>query len=314
MTELARTADGAIRVLDILEGGTGPMVGRRGPLWLLPTSPSLRAIISGVLTPRFGWESGREVAPGTLLVDVDANASYLSAASSVRVGHTELKRTGALDYIMTPRPGYYLVDSHYWGHKDQLSSPLGDRKEGGLVWVTQPTLTLLLELVDSGHWPHATVHDSWTSEVPCRLDRTWTNPIRDLRQQFIISGDEEGYEALKFGYSQAIIMLGMPYDPKGTPKDQVTKKNRYYRPDWKHTIMAQSSATLWRRAWHTSLAGFGPLRIGNVDALTYTLDDLQGTLGMVKPPLKINDSSYPHGPTLGAYTMSEPYPAGEGAK
>jgi hypothetical protein len=304
--DIPLTKDGAMKVMDILEKDAAPMVGYHKPKWMLPTTPALRGTIKAVVTPRLSWDTGtdaeRAVPDGTELVDVDANAAYLSAASSVLLAHGPLEHTGnaALSRV---QPGYYLIDAHRWPYGGQLGSPLGPAARAGQkVWVAHPVLGLLHELVDEGHWQDATVYDSWTSQTRCRIT-TWTTILRNARAHFIISGDQDSYEALKFGYSQAIQMLGTPYDAKGTPADQRQKKNMAYRPDWAHAIVAQSCVNIWRRAWNCAQANRGPLSIGDTDRLTFTAEDLEHVIAAPKPPLRIDQT----GIGLGTFKVSATY-------
>lgn len=312
-----KTPDGAFKVLDLLEkGGLEPIVGRKGPYWAPRPSAPLASVIHNAMVPTLSWS--REVAPGTSMTDLDANAAYVSAASSATFAHGELTRATVKedDKVL---PGYYLIDAYTWGH-GATGSPLGaaDLSDSPYVWVSAPTYKLIRDLTQGaswtppGMWPDDTVYDAWVGESTCRLT-LWVDVLRDLRAAFIDTGDGDAYEALKFGYSQAIQMLGVKPDPKGTPAADRQKKNFAYRPDWAHTIRAQHAANMWRRGFQATLAGHPPVALGGAghmtDGLAFTTLDLTAVLALPKSPIKLD----PTRRELGKFHQTRRYLAGEDA-
>lgn len=307
---LKLTPGGAFMLADFLEKGDfRPTIKYDIPKWKLELSPGLSAVGRTARVPAINWTSPElaEVPEGTAMVDIDANGAYLSAGSSASFAFDQLENTGPhdpeRDYI---DPGYYLVDSHAWMY-GAPGHPLGaDPGIGKRVWITHPTYFLLRELTyggtwaPGGHWPALQAYDSWTSKTSCRLTE-WTSLIRDLRKLFLEEDDRDGYEALKLGYSQAIQMWMVPPDPKGTPRDQLKKKNQWFRPDWYHTLRAQHAFNMWRRAYIAHLKGHGPLQVGGAghmtDGMLFREDDLKAILAEPKGPIRMDDT----GTALGTF-------------
>jgi hypothetical protein len=152
---------------------------------------------------------------------------------------------------------------------------------GGRVWLAHPTVDLLSQLSESGYWPRVTIWDAYVSRRWVRF-RKWTAAVRDDRAaaiQRILENPADDlararYESIKTGYSIAVQSLVIPPDPKGTPEDERSKKNRAYRPDWYHAIRTQSRANIWRVGWKALLAGCGPVSLASVDEMTFTREDL----------------------------------------
>jgi hypothetical protein len=251
------------RLLALLEKNEAMMPKRHGrePFWR-PKPPPAAAECH---VPRWDWEAPILTPVGTPMVDLDVNAGYLSAASSVAVGHGALEHTKMRPHRSAggkPNPGYYLVDAYYWGMYSAIISPLGDIEEGAQVWVTQPTLLLLDQLHEEGHWPTpgVLVHDSWTAEHSVRL-RTWTTHLQEWRSVLIDQGKGPVYEDFKTAYSSAIAMM--------LTGDKCATR----RPDWSHAIVAQHAANTWRKGWRSWQMGHGPIAMGDTDELTFTYDD-----------------------------------------
>ena len=317
------TKDGAIMVADWLEkkGGLAPIVHHQPPRWMpdqkLHITPALRSIFKSVYVPQITWTMSEEDLPeGTPLTDIDGNAAFMAAASSMDFAHCALNHTGALVLPEKGRilPGLYLVDVHPWT-RQAPGSPLGDgarRLERSKIWVTHTTCVVLRDLVHGaswtppGHWPDVTVYDSWTSDH-CRFTK-WTDAIRDVRAGFLRVGDEVGKEALKFGYSQAVQMWNVEPDPKGTAREDQTKRNEAWRPDWYYGVRAQHQANMFRRAYQCVIAGRPPVQVGGqghyMDGMVFRSDDLRALLAMPKGPIRLDET----GAALGTWKrMGERY-------
>lgn len=316
---IKRTKDGVFMVADLLEkGGYAPKKHHQEPFWNPTDIPApLRSIHKACRIPALGWNrwSEEEIPEGTALRNIDANAAYLSAASSADFAHCALERLGAMSSESAIRPGYYLVDAHPW----QLGcpgSPLGmQHLRESRVWVAQPTYLLLRDLTyganwgaPGGHWPDCTIYDSWTADQ-CRFT-DWTNVIRDVRKTFIEYGERPAYEALKTGYSEAVQMWYTPHDPKGTPPAERKKKNKAYRPDWYRTVHAQHAAKMWRCAYLASLANRPPVAVGGTgiakDGMTFVEDDLRAVLALPKAPIRLDET----GAQLGTFSRGDRWYAG----
>lgn len=196
-------------------------------------------------------------------VTLDRNASYPSAAASVLVTHCALTQTGAIEYDRR-RAGYYLVDVFPWSESDRLPSPLGRTGKREQVWLTGPTVELLLDLAEADRWPAVTVLDSWTAPGVRMSD--WTTMVQPFRRSAIERGGRDGAEYLrvKDGISHVFgLMRGK--DSGMLPNE----KSSMYLPDWYHTIEGHSAATIWRRADKclTAAPDLGPVELRNTDEL-----------------------------------------------
>ena len=258
-----RKASPDYRALDLLID-TAPKIRGRSPFWR-PAAPD---VTGAVYVP--GWQWRRPVTPadGASLIVLDANAAYLSAASSVPVAHGRLIHDKIVHPFERGVPGYWLTDWHEWPALDQIMSPLGGRGRShtpqGTVWLTTPTMDLLSQLVDQGLWPDLEVYDSYTCETPCRL-RNWADHVQHDRKMAMeaLPGARDRYEAIKLGYSMAVTLLG---------KDETSQ---VFRPDWGHFIRAQHAASMWRRAWTFNQAyDRGLVAAGSVDELVFPRESL----------------------------------------
>lgn len=314
--KLKQTRDGAYMVADWLEkrGGLAPIVHHLPPRFMPDLkediTPALRSIFNSVYVPTVTWKMSEEDLPeGTLLTLIDCNAAFMAAASSMSFAHCALKHTGSLDLLSGQiPPGLYLVDVHPWTF-GAPGSPLGESAPelvGRKVWVAHTTYAVLRDLTyggvpwtDGGHWPDATVYDSWTSD-PCRFTK-WTNAIRDTRTRFLRAGDEVAKEALKHGYSEAVQMWNKPPDPKGTPREQQNKHNAAYRPDWYYGVRAQHQANMFRRAYQCVMANRAPVQVGGsgayMDGMVFRDDDLRALLATPKGPIRLDET----GESLGTW-------------
>lgn len=317
-TPVKFTADGrTLMVTDLLEKkGYARVIRRQLPFWNPPVPAPARRLMGEAHVPNVSWV--REgIRAGAPLTDVDANAAFLSAASSATFAHGALEHTGPWDDEAPIKPGYYLVEPYAW-QGETPGSPLGaQRLDGGRIWVTHKTYRLLRDLChgstwcEPGLWPDATAYDSWTCESTMRLTM-WTDVLRDMRSMFISEGDREAYEALKLGYSQTFQMWITKPDPKGTPREKQQKHNAAYRPDWYHTLRSQWSANLWRAAYRSALAGHPPVQVGGrghvTDGMCYRTADLTAVLA--KGIIKLDAT----GRDLGTYKMTIRHTSGDGAE
>lgn len=315
---LKRTKDGVYMVADLLEKqGLAPIVNFLPPLWRPPVPPALRSVMRDAVVPELNWRASRDIPEGTAMCGIDANAGYLTAASSATFAHGALEYTATFDCLIEYiRPGYYLVDAHPWA-LDAPGSPLGSaRITRPRVWVTHHTYGLLRDLchgaswTPGGHWPDATVYGCWTSWDDCKFggkEGSWTSVIRDIRADIIDRGDGDAYEALKLGYSQAIQMWLTEPDPKGTPPEKQKKKNIAYRPDWNHTVRSQHAANMFRRAYGAMWSGHPPVQVGGTghakDGMLFTTSDLGAVLALPKAPIRLDET----GKSLGTFKRVSRY-------
>lgn len=262
----------------------------------------LRAALAATIKPAANWgprDVEADLPEGTPLQEIDANGAYVAAASSARFAHCALERTGPLDVMTGTLPGgIYLVDVHAWPLR-MPGSPLGGGRLAadtkGRVWVPRSVYALLRDLVEGaswtpgGHWPDATVHDSWTAD-PTPFEK-WSAAVRDVRTAAIIGGDTKHYGRIKVAYSQAVQMWAKEPDPKGTPVEKRAKKNKAYRPDWYAELRGQHFANMFRRSYTAAVVhGLAPLAVRGTDRLTFVEPQLLRLLGATKSPIRLDET------------------------
>lgn len=209
---------------------------------------------------------------------LDVNAAYLSAMTThLPIGQLQHDDSGEFD---RNRSGLYEIDPVVWDH-DQLPNPLGSRSTPGRVWVTRPTLQLLMDLSTDRYGALCsapTIHQSWTSGASENLLRALKDTLRDARADAITRGDQVSLEYIKAMYSKFVSTMA--------------KASRYNhdleRTDWGHIIRAQAHANLWRRAHKAHQAGLWVHRLTGVDELHVAGDwrqvwDEGRGLGQMKP-------------------------------
>jgi hypothetical protein len=282
------------KALAMLTDTHAPRVRGREPFWRPPVAPCAK----DVHLPAWSWErpyNGGAVRPDNT-VSMDVNGAYLAACSSAVFAHGALEHTGADDVRV---PGYYLMTRHVWQSMD-IVSPLGTgHLTTDRMWVAHPTALLLRQLTAEGYWPDATVHDSYTATDTMRL-RRWTDAIQGDRAAALharaagVPGAAEQYEAIKDGYSIAVQLM------KG-PAEGGKVKSKIHRPDWYATVHAQHAASTWRKAWSSVLAGHGPVAMGSVDEVTWTVEDLAEIQFRAKPLFRVDHT----GEQIGAFKIKE---------
>lgn len=298
-----------LRFADLLEKNETytPLRHHMPPLWDLTRAegglPSqLRGVISVAHVPAMNWGSKTaelDVPEGTPLVELDANGAFVAAASSARFAHCALEPTGPLDLSSGGiPPGYMLVDAHPW-QLAGVGSPLGNMRprldDRGRVWIPHTVYALLRDLVrgaswtPGGHWPDATVYNSWTAD-PVPFEK-WAAVIRDTRAAAKLGGDVAMGERIKTAYSQAVQMWAAPPDPKGTPPEKRTKKNKAYRPDWYAALRGQHFANMFRRTYTAAVVlNRPPLRVWETDRILFRDHDLLELLGTPKSPIRLDET------------------------
>lgn len=275
-----------------------PRIRGREPYWRPATPPMWRE----VHLPTWSW-TRPDACTELPTVTLDVNAAFLAAASSAVFAHGALGHYWTGDYRV---PGYYQITVHPWGVRD-IVSPLGAQPAAGeKVWVAHPTLGLLEQLMTAGYWPDTTVHDAWTATETMRL-RNWTTAVKadraaalDARAAALPGTPEHDaaqarYDEIKDGYSIAVQLLRGPAEGGKT-------KSKVRRPDWYATVHAQHAASTWRKAWSSVLAGHGPVAMGTVDEITWTVEDLAAIQMRSKPLFRLDDTAH----DLGALKVKGP--------
>jgi hypothetical protein len=279
----------------------GPWRDIREPAWswslpLMVETHSEERHINGSTSTHTVWaHQGRlRLFADDMVHVLDANAAYLSAASSVEVAHGALTRTQGRMFDRTV-PGYWLLDTPEWRH-DEPFSPLGTGSMPSKVWLTTPTVTVLAGLADQGLLSPITVTDSWTAARGVRL-REWTKQIAETRANAIAAENHSARDDIKTSYSQAVTLMG------------VAGKSTIFRPDWAQFIRCQHSANMFRHAWGAYTMGHGPLAAGGVDELIVTGRALNACSAMGaeghRPPIRID----PAGVAMGTFKIKRSHTA-----
>ncbi|WP_406349660.1 helix-turn-helix domain-containing protein [Streptomyces sp. NBC_00144] len=187
------------------------------------------------------------------VVALDMNAAYLSALKTwLPIG--KLVRSEG-DRHDPKRSGVHRVTPAVWEQPD-LPSPLGARKEPGDLWVTEPTLRLLLRCAKLGYCEAPVIHESWTSGASEGLLEKMRRILADVRKEAISKNDELALEYVKSMYSKFVSTIG-----------ESSANRALRRPDWMHIIRSQAFANLWLKAHKAHTSGLTVVQMSGTDEL-----------------------------------------------
>ncbi|MFI7352185.1 helix-turn-helix domain-containing protein [Streptomyces sp. NPDC049936] len=192
---------------------------------------------------------------------LDINGAYLSAFKThLPLGQLEHSTSGEHD---RRRAGLHLITPPHWDHDQVLPNPIGNRDEPGPLWVTEPTLRLLLRLAGPkyGLCDPPEIHESWTSGATEHLLEKFRIALKDARDRAIADGDEVTLEYVKAMYSKFVSTLG-----------ESNYNRELYRTDWMHLIRSQAFANLWWKAHRAYDEGLMVVRAMGTDELHVTGD------------------------------------------
>ncbi|WP_189177907.1 helix-turn-helix domain-containing protein, partial [Streptomyces lasiicapitis] len=139
---------------------------------------------------------------------LDINGAYLSALKThLPIG--QLEHSTGFDHNRR-RAGVHLITPPDWAHEDVLPNPLGNRDEPGPLWVTEPTLRLLLRLSSPkyGLCEAPQIHESYTSGATENLLEKFRIALKDARDRAIADEDEVTLEYVKAMYSKFVSTMG----------------------------------------------------------------------------------------------------------
>ncbi|MET9657218.1 helix-turn-helix domain-containing protein [Streptomyces sp. NPDC006510] len=198
-----------------------------------------------------------ELPPGRHEVTaLDINGAYLSALKThLPLGQLEHTTGFAHD---RRRAGVHLITPPEWEHEAVLPNPIGNRDEPGPLWVTEPTLRLLLRLSGPKHALCAPpeIHESYTSGATENLLEKFRVALKDARDTAIAEGDEVTLEYVKAMYSKFVSTMG-----------ESNYNRELYRPDWMHIIRSQAFSNLWMKALKAHDEGLTVVRAMGTDEL-----------------------------------------------
>ncbi|MFF3468634.1 helix-turn-helix domain-containing protein [Streptomyces sp. NPDC002619] len=187
---------------------------------------------------------------------LDINGAYLSALKThLPLGQLE-HSTG--NHHDRRRAGVHLITPPDWDHDAYLPNPIGSRDEPGPLWVTEPTLRLLLRISGPkyGLCDPPEVHESWTSGATEGLLEKFRITLKDARDRAIAEDDEVTLEYVKAMYSKFVSTLG-----------ESNYNRELYRTDWMHLIRSQAFANLWWKAHRAYDEGLMVVRAMGTDEL-----------------------------------------------
>lgn len=192
---------------------------------------------------------------------LDINGAYLSALKT-HLPLGQLEHTVG-DHHDRRRAGLHLITPPAWDHGAYLPDPIGNRDEPGPLWVTEPTLRLLLRVSGPkyGLCDPPQIHESWTSGATEGLLEKFRIALKDARDRAIADGDEVTLEYVKAMYSKFVSTLG-----------ESNYNRELYRTDWMHLIRSQAFANLWWKAHRAYDEGLMVVRAMGTDELHVTGD------------------------------------------
>ncbi|MGI5341858.1 hypothetical protein ACQEVS_32870 [Streptomyces sp. CA-181903] len=152
------------------------------------------------------WLKAARVAAEPVTVHVlDVNAAYLSAMTThLPIGQLQHDTSGVHN---TKRAGVHRIEPPAWDRAD-LPNPLGARQEPGPLWVTEPTLRLLLRCAREELCDAPVILESWTSGSTEALLKKFREGLRDARKEAIDNKDELTLEYVKSMYSKFVSTIG----------------------------------------------------------------------------------------------------------
>ncbi|QNP68019.1 helix-turn-helix domain-containing protein [Streptomyces roseirectus] len=225
---------------------------------------------------------------------LDINGAYLSALKT----HLPL---GRLEHSTSPthdrrRSGVHLITPPEWEHEAVLPNPLGQRDEPGPLWVTEPTLRLLLRLSGPNHQLCAPpqIHESYTSGATENLLEKFRIALKDARDTAIEQSDTVTLEYVKAMYSKFVSTMGESH-----------YNRELYRPDWMHLIRSQAFANLWLKALKAHDEGLTVVKAMGTDEL-HVIGDWRRVFaeGRAVTEVKVKDT-YTAGTDTGTHTGEE---------
>ncbi|MFF8329226.1 helix-turn-helix domain-containing protein [Rhodococcus qingshengii] len=192
---------------------------------------------------------------------LDINGAYLSALKThLPLGQLEHSEGAQHD---RRRAGIHLITPPHWDHDAYLPNPIGQRDEPGPLWVTEPTLRLLLRISGPryGLCEAPVIHESWTSGATEGLLEKFRITLKDARDTAIADGDDVTLEYVKAMYSKFVSTMG-----------ESNYNRELYRTDWMHLIRSQAFANLWWKAHRAWDEGLMVVRAMGTDELHVTGD------------------------------------------
>lgn len=238
---------------------------RAGARYDLVCHPPMPDILKspGPRKPDQIWEARprwtRPTPPTEPVTVLDVNGAYLAAFKT----HLPLGQLhhSVGDHFDRKRAGVHLITPPEWEWGHILPNPMGDRDTPGPVWVAEPTLRLILRVMEHGLCKAPVIHESYTSGSTEGLLDKMRVTLRDARRTAIAEDDALTLEYVKAMYSKFVSTLG-----------ESNFNRQIYRQDWMHCIRAQAFANLYLRAMKAYTHGCGVISVSGTDELHVTGD------------------------------------------
>ncbi|MEU5162720.1 dihydrolipoamide S-succinyltransferase [Streptomyces sp. NPDC020875] len=184
---------------------------------------------------------------------LDINGAYLAALKTwLPIGRLTHTRHTTHD---PKRAGLHHITPPPWTITD-LPSPLGARQQPGPLWITEPTLRLLLRCAGQGLCEAPVIHESWTSGASEGLLEKLRRALAEGRKAAIEDQDDLTLDYIKAMYSKFVSTIG-----------ESTANREIRRPDWMHIIRSQAFANLWMKAYKAHAAGLTVVEMSGTDEL-----------------------------------------------
>ncbi|MFI5998203.1 helix-turn-helix domain-containing protein [Streptomyces sp. NPDC051362] len=253
----ARAVPDAVRLFETLRVGGRYDIVRRPALPEILRTPAPTAPGGFLGGPRLDWQRSATGEQDDLVAALGINASCLSAFKT----HLPLGQLQAADPRSHDRhrAGIHLVTPPLWEHGGYLPHPLGPLPASTEpVWITEPTLRLLLRLSGPRYWLCAppVVHESWTAPSTEGLLEKFRIALRDARSRALGEDDTVTLAYVKALYTGFVRALGEPVSERAL-----------HRPDWMHLIHAQAFANVWSKAYKAHTEGLVVMKVNGSDEL-----------------------------------------------
>jgi hypothetical protein len=244
------------------------------------------------LTPQLAWLrplTEPERASGQYVHGYDKNGMFLAAASSLACGFgAPAQFSPPLDFDKA-RAGYWLARVVFPDGLPCRDLPhpcyVGPKQKepaSSFQWYVTPTLWLAAEL-----GARIEVSEAWLYSETHRPFEPWYRRLRDARTLLAnraAAGDIAAGVAL--GAVKSTYTHGIGWLDLGSLRDRA-EGDDFYRPDWRHTVIAKANADLWRNLAKCAAARRSPFAI-STDAAYFVSPD-PDPIAAAPPELRMGD-------------------------
>ncbi|HEY5880972.1 MAG TPA: toprim domain-containing protein [Nakamurella sp.] len=209
------------------------------------------------------------LAEAAVLQTYDRRGSYLSAAGGIDLGYGPLERLDAATAVaavtaaQAPKVkmpfGMWRITLPKWDEAGPPPHPDQHPFEPVTLWVTTPTLVLLLEDRDTGgaayRLDELELTEAYVHRYQARLLEPWYTRIRDALLAARDEGDDAVARAIKGVYTGYIGRLGSGLTLR-------SQRPWHHQPMWEAAIRASARSALWRVVTkHRAVTGRVPIAV-----------------------------------------------------